>query len=77
MPRSPIPTAVFRSLREEKLEVLRKLTKEEAKAAVQAISQMTLGNNYDFHEWKLRTHGTRAEWLALLRAEAKLQRIMK
>ena len=44
----------------------------EAKAALDAISQMTDGNARDFVEWRKQTHGTRAQWQALLRIESKL-----
>ncbi len=48
------------------------LTKAEAKAALDAIGQMTGGNTYDFCEWKSQTSGTMRQWLALLRAETKI-----
>ncbi len=50
------------------------LTPAEARAAKAALSQMTDGNARDFHEWQLSTHGTSAEWKALLRAEEKISR---
>lgn len=48
------------------------LTKGEAKAALQAIGQMTDGNARDYGEWTSQTHGTVSQWRALLRAEAKI-----
>ena len=48
-------------------------TSMERNAVVQAIGQMTDGNARDFGEWKSQTHGTAAEWRALLRAEARLR----
>lgn len=48
------------------------LTKVEIAAALEAMSQMTSGNAYDFELWKEQTHGTRHEWKALKRAEEKL-----
>lgn len=48
------------------------LSDAEARAALDAIGQMTQGNANSFTEWQSQTHGSHAEWLALLRAEAKL-----
>lgn len=53
-----------------------KLSPAEARAAFSAISQMTDGNARDFTEWRKSTSGTKAEWLALLRAEAKIYEAM-
>jgi hypothetical protein len=44
----------------------------ELRALVDAVGQMTEGNARDYSEWKSQTHQTRAEWHALLRAEATL-----
>jgi hypothetical protein len=49
------------------------LTRPEARAALEAISQMTSGNARSFVEWRSQTSGTLADWRALLRAEAKIQ----
>lgn len=49
-----------------------KLTDAETRAVLDSISQMTDGNARDFAEWSLQTHGTRAQWNALLSAESKL-----
>lgn len=51
---------------------LEPLTQAEAKAALEAISQMTEGNANDFTEWRKQTSGAFATWKALRRAEAKL-----
>jgi hypothetical protein len=48
------------------------LSDAEARAALDAIGQMTQGNNNDFDEWKSQTHGSHAEWLALRRVEEKI-----
>lgn len=53
------------------------LTQGEAKAALEAISQMTDGNARSFDEWRQQTHGTNGQWLALLRAEAKINAIIR
>jgi hypothetical protein len=63
--------AALRAIRAER-EGSVHLTRAEAAAAKEAISQMTFGNGHDFKEWKLSTHGTKAEWDALLSAEKKL-----
>ena len=49
-----------------------KFTQGEARAALEAISQMTDGNARCFEEWRKQTCGSYSTWLALLRAEAKL-----
>jgi hypothetical protein len=51
------------------------LTRDEAQAALEAISQMTDGNARDFSEWRRQTCGTKAQWNALIRAEAKIREI--
>jgi hypothetical protein len=48
------------------------LTAGEARAALEAISQMTSGNGYSYSEWRSQTHGTYGEWQALRRAEKKI-----
>ena len=48
------------------------LSDAEARATLEAISQMTSGNARDYREWNNQTHGSYAEWQALLRAEEKL-----
>lgn len=48
------------------------LSDAEARAALGAIGQMTMGNANDFDEWCSQTCGSKAEWLALLRAEKKI-----
>ena len=53
------------------------LSPGEAKAALAAISEMTDGNARDFDEWRMQTHGTKNQWLALLRAEAKIAEAAK
>lgn len=53
------------------------LTSAEARAALEAISQMTDGNGRDFSEWRLQTHGSHPRWLALLRAERKIMALLK
>lgn len=49
----------------------------EAKAGLEAISQMTDGNARSFDEWRQQTHGTHAQWKALLRLEAKLRNVVE
>lgn len=49
------------------------MSRPEIEAALNAMGQMTDGNARDFVEWRKCTSGSRAEWLALLRAEDKLQ----
>lgn len=66
-----VASAAARAIREERRGAIC-LTKGEAKAALDAISQMTFGNARDYSEWKSQTHGTRSQWEALLRAEAKI-----
>lgn len=47
-------------------------SKAEATAAAEAIGQMTDGNARDYSEWHKQTHGSPAQWRALISAEAKL-----
>jgi len=54
-----------------------KLTRTELSAALEAISQMTDGNARSYDDWKSMTHGGKAEWNALLRAEAKLKLLLQ
>jgi hypothetical protein len=49
-----------------------RLTAREARAALEAIGQMTIGNARDFRSWRGQISGTRTEWKALLRAEAAI-----
>jgi hypothetical protein len=56
---------------------LANLTRAEAEALIEAVSQMTGGNAYDYASWKECTSGTRKEWRALLRGEAKLIEFVK
>lgn len=67
-------SVVTRAIRDQK-PPSRALTAPEARAVLRAISQMTLGKAYDYHEWEKSTRGLRSEWLALLLAEKKLERI--
>ena len=53
------------------------LSPGEIRAALEAISQMTSGNGYEFAEWQAQTCGTHSEWRALLRAEAKLKEAIR
>jgi hypothetical protein len=53
------------------------LSTAEIKAALEAISQMTDGNNRDYDEWRQQTHLSHAAWRALLRIETKLQEALQ
>lgn len=53
------------------------LTKGEARAVLDAISEMTDGNARDFAEWNRQTHRPHSVWRALLRAEAKIVEVIR
>jgi len=67
-----IKAAVAEAIRKERKGAIR-LTVAEAKAALEAIGQMTQGNGYSFKEWHSQTSEPRRVWDALLRAEQKLR----
>jgi hypothetical protein len=48
-------------------------TTAELSAALEAISQVINNDARNFDEWKSMTNGSKIEWNALLRAEAKLK----
>ncbi len=48
------------------------LSKFEIRQLLEAVSQMTWGNSRSFDEWRRQTHGTKAQWDALIAAEARL-----
>ncbi len=70
-----VANAAARAIRAERKGAIF-LTKGEAKAALNAVGQMTGGNTYDFYEWRSQTSGTRSEWRALLNAEAKIKALL-
>jgi len=49
-----------------------RFSRAEVKAVLEAIGQMTDGNNNDYLEWKSQTYGSFEEWRALRRSEVKL-----
>jgi hypothetical protein len=49
------------------------LTRVEANALCEAVSQMTDGKARDFNEWRFATRGTRRQWAALVRGEVRLR----
>jgi hypothetical protein len=53
------------------------LTKGEAAQLLEAVGQMTDGNARDFDEWRKQTHGSHAQWRALLKGEHKLAQAVK
>lgn len=67
--------SVLDKLTSQSPEALIPVTKGEAKQMREAISQMTDGNARDFAEWRKQTHGTRSQWDALMRGEAKLAEV--
>jgi hypothetical protein len=72
--RNHVISAVQKIVTEERHQAI-KLTKAEASAALDAISQMTDGNARDYSSWREQTCGAYATWQALIRAEQKIRSI--